>query len=195
MIWCLAITKPLYCQASPMMQNWPGGCRITNIGMSDLAAKSDMIPGVGCGDNDAPVFFMGFIGFVCAVLACGFFLKIEPNTHLSLWIPGIVALGAVFFLILYPFFVVLAYMMDFFLTTLVVPFAYLTTYGRQCVFGPSNMIAFSELDQVFALVVGICAGVASIWDSVTAYRESFHGEVVVAENIEMSAAVAPAPSV
>ena len=51
-------------------------------------------------------------------------------------------------------------------------------------FGPSSMIGFGELDQVFALAVGACAGVASIWDSVSDYQRGLQSDVLPLNNVE-----------
>lgn len=184
MIWCLVVTKPLYCQASPAGWAWPGGCRLTNISMSLMSAKSGMIPGVGCGElNGLPVEIMGYLAVLSAILAVMALAKSDPDLNLVLWIPGVVVLAAPIFSVVYSFLLGAAFFMDLFLGTLVVPFWYLSTQGRECTFGPSNMIAFSDLDQVFALVIGICAGLVSIWDSVTAYREAFRDETLPSETV------------
>jgi len=50
---------------------------------------------------------------------------------------------------------------------------YFLPSGRQCTFGPSNMIGFMEMDQIFTLAVAAALGLASIWDSIG----SFIGEI------------------
>lgn len=48
--------------------------------------------------------------------------------------------------------------------------------------GPSDMIALSDLDQVFTLTIGLCAGLASIWDSVSEYRDAIRSHRLLSES-------------
>ncbi|KAK3345799.1 hypothetical protein B0T25DRAFT_264202 [Lasiosphaeria hispida] len=182
MIWCLTITKPLFCQASPAGYSWPGGCRMTNIVISEMASKSNMVPGVGCGNNEPPALFMGGMGLFSFIIAFGIIAAGTPTGHLLMVFLAIILLSVLIFLIWYPIVVMMGYFFDIFFGALVVPCWYLTTQGRQCSFGPSNMIAFNDLDQVFALAIGLCAGLASIWDSIAEYRGTFRGDAVPPDN-------------
>lgn len=70
MMWCLAKTKPLFCQVSPGRLNWRGGCYLTNIILGELAFISTAIPGVGCGNTEAPTIWMGIIGVLSFIGSC-----------------------------------------------------------------------------------------------------------------------------
>ena len=178
LIWCLAISKPLFCQGSPEGYGWPGGCDLTNLGISALASRSNMIPGVGCGNNESPAMLMGVMALMSFMMAFPIVSKwLSAEKHLLLLFLATVLVAALVFSIFYPMILIMGFTLELFTAMLAAPFWYLSSQGRQCTFGPSNMIAFGDLDQVFALAIGVCAGLASIGDSIGEYRDTSRGDV------------------
>ena len=165
---------------------------MTNISLSQIASRSDTIPGVGCGNNAPPAFFMGALAFFSFIIS--FFVL--DNTDFPLPDVGFVAgfllllllrsvlLFIPIFLLVYPTIVIMAFFFNLLMATVMVPFWYLAAEGRMCTFGPSNAIAFSDLDQVFALAIGACAGLASIWDSISEYLGAWRGGAIPPDGAE-----------
>lgn len=183
MIWCVMVTKPLFCRQSPLgCSSGAQGCWLANTYVGLGASMSEFIPVVTCVSGTSSVCSLqgGVVGFCCFVAALYMGTMENPGEQRpTVTILLVVSLFFYLFFIAYPFMVMGIFFAVLSIGALYMPFWYLTAQGRQCSFGPSSMIAFSDLDQVFALVIGACTGLTSIWESVVEYRNAVRGDAVL----------------
>ncbi|KAK5653680.1 hypothetical protein OQA88_8710 [Cercophora sp. LCS_1] len=173
LMWCILAVKPLFCWSPDSAANvWLGGCAKTNAVISDFIASIVMVaPGVSCGSQESWLEWskraLAVVGLVIGIpLVLSFVVAQARNgragsflTPVLLWMTIVSILWLFVLSILLVGNSVIGFLF-------VVPW-YFWPEGRQCTFGPSAMIGFDELDQIFSLVVGASLGLISIGDSVT----------------------------
>ncbi|KAK3325135.1 hypothetical protein B0H66DRAFT_587959 [Apodospora peruviana] len=188
-LWCVIAIKPLYCKESHFLADeWGGGCYMTNLFPRNAATLLRILPGVCCGSlgsafGDVAGIF-GILGVLGGLLAVA---KGDGSCGERAVIFGVVSL-AIFFL-LYVFFGLFPYLYNSVLGMIIVTFWYLGTHGRNCSFGPSSMIGFMEIDQIFALTVGGSMGIVSIWDSISTFKEEFRANSSISSQAGLAGGV------
>ncbi len=164
--WCIAAVQPLCCSgfASQLAGPWVGHCDSDHSLLVLHIMASACWPGVTCGGNRSVWSVVtSVLGGITFASSLGIYLSPRVTVlrgsclEFLLWclfiFPWFALVGL---LVILPIFFSLS-------GAIFAPFWYMRSYGRQCTFGPSSMIGFTELDQIFSLAVGGFLALLSIW--------------------------------
>lgn len=170
LIWCNAATKSLMCASDPSPR--PSSCGLTYYTLGSLANVAGMVPGVTCRLNKHDVLIP--LSFLMAVIVCLGTVQLGRQLQgpISVRYFATILLAFLFLAIAIPTMYSLAVVIYWYLTTLfigtvMVPFWYISSEGRQCTFWSSSVIGFSELDQIVTVATGAVLSAASIRDSLS----------------------------
>lgn len=163
LVWSFAATQKLICSGTQFFSDdWYGACGSAYVGLVSLATTGNIVPGGNCGvsiwTNAWFITSLGFITFLLAVNRVNM-MKGPSGSVIIWWV--VFLLAATLYCVLFLWVCLLSVM------SLFLPFIYIVPTSRQCMFGPSSSISFSELDQIFFLVTAAIASACSIWDSIS----------------------------